>query len=357
MTRAFTATRRQICELRLAAQGIATPTFETPAQVVQHMLAMQAQDFPGAKWSVGLRTGAATDSDVEAAIARREIVRSWPMRGTLHFTAREDLGWMLSLTRDRMVRSAAGRHRQLELDDESFALAARIAVEKLSSAETIGRTALLNAFDAAGLSTAGQRGNHLLWYLNVTGLLVFGPLDGKQHSFALFENWVGTGRDLGTDEALAEFVRRYFYSHGPATIRDFAWWSSLTLTDARKGLAAVVDELEVLEVEGVTYYHRPGLEPAQASICVLPGFDEYLLGYQDRSAPLTSEWSNRIVPGGNGMFFPTVVVGGEVVGTWKRTSAAKQSTISIDAFAPAALKARTEFDRYAEFLATPVRVL
>jgi hypothetical protein len=361
MTRAYTASRRQIATLRLAAQGIDAPAFDTPVEVVRHMLAIQAQDFPGAKWSVGLRTVGATDADVEAAIAAREIVRSWPMRGTLHFAPAEDLGWMLGLTRDRMVRGAAGRHRQLELDDASFALAARIAERELSRSDTISRTGLLAAFDAAGLSTAGQRGTHLLWYLNVTGLLVFGPLDGKQHSFALMEQWVRTGRALTGDEALAEFARRYFRSHGPATDRDFAWWSSLTLTEARRGLAAIAIELEKLEIDGTTYYHRAGLKPAGPGVLVLPGFDEYVLGYQNRTAQLAVDWGTRIVPGGNGMFLSTVVVDGEIVGTWKRTPAANHISVELVPFSPLTVRSRkaahTTLQRYAGFVSKPVKLL
>ena len=360
MTRAYTASRRLISTLRLAAQAISSRPFETPVEVVRHMLAMQAQDFPGAKWSVGLRMAKATDADIEQAIADRQIVRSWPMRGTLHFAPAEDLGWMLSLTRDRMVKSAAGRHRTLELDDASFALAARVAERELSKSAVIGRSALLDAFEAAGLSTAGQRGNHLLWYLNVTGLLVFGPLDGKQHSFVLLEDWVRNGRPLAGDEALAEFARRYFTSHGPATDRDFAWWSSLTLTDARRGLAAVAGELEKLDVDGTTYYHRPGLEPA-TGVFALPGFDEYVLGYQDRTAQLASEWATRVVPGGNGVFFPTIVVDGEIVGTWKRSTGQKQVSVEITTFAQLSARttsaARTSLQFYAKFMQMPLRFL
>ena len=343
MTRAFTAERRQLTALRLAAQRISSTTFTTPAEVVRHMLAMQAQDFPGAKWSVGLRATGVTDADVETAIAERAIVRSWPMRGTLHLAPAEDLAWMLSLTRDRMVRGAAGRHRQLELDDASFTTAADIADGLLTGNRIVGRTALLAAFDAAGLSTAGQRGNHLLWYLSVTGRLVFGPLDGKQHSFVLLEEWVPKPRQLDRDEALGEFARRYFTSHGPATDRDFAWWSSLSLTEARTGLSIAKKDLDELQLDGTTYYLAPGLEPASSAVHALPGFDEYVLGYQDRSAQLAPSMATRIVPGGNGMFLSTIVVDGEILGTWKRTSTAKRIAIEVVPFEAISKKALAGF--------------
>jgi hypothetical protein len=357
MTRAFTADRKRLATLRLAAQGIASPAFETSLEVARHLLAMQAQDFGGAKWGIGLRTRHATDADVELALANREIVRSWPMRGTLHITAAEDLGWMLGLTGERIVQSAAGRHRQLGLDDAAFALAARIATAELEKHQVVARSALLAAFDAGGLSTEGQRGAHILLYLCVTRLMVFGPVEGKQHSFVLLDDWVRTRRDLTGDEALAEFARRYFVSHGPASDRDFAWWSSLTLTQARRGIAAVADELDALEIEGVRYWHRAGLEPAAAGVVALPGFDEYVLGYQDRAAQLAPEWFERIVPGSNGMFLPTVVVNGEIVGTWKRTETTRAMKVAVVPFAPITVAMKPVFTRYSAFVGKPVKIV
>lgn len=342
MTRSYTADRRLLATLRLAAQGIGGALFEHPVEVVRHLLAMQAQDFAGALWAVGLRTAAATEADVEQAIADRQIVRSWPQRGTLHLVAAEDLHWMLALTSARTVQSAAGRHRALGLTDADFAAAARIAETAIGSG-TLERGDLLAALDAGGVSTEGQRGAHLLLYLAVTGLTVFGPRVGKQHSFALLDGWAPSRRALDGDEALAELALRYLASHGPATDRDLAWWSSLTLTQVRRGIAAVAPQLERLTVDGTDHWHRPGLTPAPAGVHALPGFDEYVLGYQDRSAQLGADWAARIVPGGNGMFLPTVVANGEIVGTWKRTG----SVISTSG--------RTaSFARYGRFLGTPV---
>ena len=350
MTRAFTATRAQLAQLRLSAQAIGSPGFDRPVEVVRHLLAMQAQSFDNATWAIGLRTSSATNSDVEAALAAGEIVRSWPMRGTLHFTPAEDLGWMLGLTAARTVQSAAGRHRALGLDDDAFALAARLAEGAVGRAGVLGRAELLSALNAGGLSTEGQRGAHVLLYLCVTGLLVHGPPAGKQQTFALLGEWVRSARALTGDEALAEFARRYFLGHGPASDRDFAWWSSLTLTQARRGLAMVADELQALTVEGVEYWHRPGLEPAPPGVAALPGFDEYVLGYQTRTAQLTAEWFLRIVPGANGMFLPTIVVDGEIVGTWKRTGV-------IDEFAPLSAAHRRalerQLQRHADFVRLP----
>ena len=364
MTRAFTANRRQLTSERLVAQRLApVAATATPAEVVRHSLAMQAQDFPGAKWSVGLRSPGSTDASIEQSIADREFVRSWPVRGTLHFVAGEDLGWMLALTGERMIRSAAGRHRQLELDDTDFALATDLATAALSGGVVMRRDTLIATIEAGGLSLSGQRAAHVLLYLAARGLTVFGPVDGKQQTFTLLDEWVPSPRVLDHDESLGEFALRYFTSHGPATIRDFAWWSSLTLTDARRGLAIALESgtLEQRSVADVAYI-GPASTPSSASgVLALPGFDEYLLGYSDRSAPLAAEHFDRIVPGGNGMFLPTIVVDGEVVGTWRRTIAAKTVTIEPLPFDGSRLTAaavrgfRSAASDYARYLGRELR--
>jgi len=351
---AYSSSRRLLTSLRLSAQWIATPRDATPAQVVRHLTAMQAQDFAGAKWSVGLRSIGITDAAVEAALAAGEIVRSWPMRGTLHFVAPEDLGWMLRLTSARLRRAAAGRHRQLELTERDFAGARDLALEHLGGGRALPRNDLLALWGDNGISPAGQRGAHLLIHLAQTGVLVFGPVAGKQHSFVLLDEWVREPRRLEREESLAEWARRYFTSHGPATVRDFAWWASLTLTEAREGLALALPELERLEVDGVDYFHSPGLEPARAGVHLLPGFDEYMLGYQNRGAALDAEHAPSIVPGNNGMFMSTIVANGRIVGLWKRTSRAKRVDIALEPFG-AAPKVDAAIARYAAFVERPVQ--
>ncbi len=356
MTAAFTPSRRRLTELRLSALGIDEPVAETPDAVVRNALATQAQDFLGTLWSVGLRTPSATAHDVESAHAAGRFVRSWPMRGTLHFVIGEDLGWMLGLTSARMWQTAAGRRRQLGLTDDDFSRAESVARELLSGGGTAKRTDLLAAIRAAGIETEGQRGIHILGQLAQLGILVLADRD----AWTLLEEWVPSPRRLERDEALEEFAYRYFTSHGPATVKDFSWWSSLTLTDARAGLASARDRLDELELDGATYYLRPGLKPASRSVHLLPGFDEYLLGYGDRSAQLAGEHANTVVPGGNGLFMPTIVVDGEVVGIWRRERAAKQTVVTLTPVRPLtglAMRGVTKkIRRYAEFMQTDVEL-
>ncbi|MDP9028677.1 MAG: winged helix DNA-binding domain-containing protein, partial [Actinomycetota bacterium] len=275
---------------------------------------------------------------------------------TLHFVRPDDLPWMLELTGRRMARSAAGRHRQLELDEQQFDRAERIARERLDGGATVSRAELLEAFAAGGVPTTGQRGAHLLVQLAHTAVTV---LVG-QSEYALLAHRVPTPRVLEPDEALREFALRYFLSHGPATIQDFAWWSSLTLTDARAGLAAAREQLDELEVGGTRYYLPPGLEPAGRAVHLLPGFDEYLLGYSDRRAPLSGAGTEVIVPGGNGMFLSTIVVNGEVVGSWRRAAKANRVELTTSPFAELSATTRSAIgraaERYGRYLEQPIEV-
>ncbi len=242
---AFTPARRRLTELRLTALGIGAPSAATPDEAVRSAFAMQAQDFHGALWSVGLRTPGATAASVEAAHAAGGFVRSWPMRGTLHFVAADDLGWMLGLTGARMLQTAAGRRRQLGLTADDFERSEGIARARLTGGGQATRAELLAALESDGVSIDGQRGYHILGQLAQLGILVLAGRD----SWALLEEWVPAPRRLERDAALREFAFRYFSAHGPATVRDFAWWSSLTLTEARAGPPAARDPQRAQQVD------------------------------------------------------------------------------------------------------------
>jgi hypothetical protein len=275
------------------------------------------------------------------------------MRGTLHFVAPEDLGWLLDITAARSMASLTGRHRQLGLTAEDFARAERVAERRLAGAPAT-RAELLAAWETDGLSTEGQRAAHLLVRLAQSGLIVM----TGQDRWALLDEIAPAPRRVDREAALRELALRYLTGHGPATDRDLAWWAGLTLADARAGIAAAADGLERLDLDGRTYWMRPHLEPAATAVHLLPGFDEYLLGYTDRSAPLAGAALETVVPGSNGMFLATIVAGGEVVGTWRRTQTARGVTVSPAPFrelsaAQTAGVARAA-RRYARFLGAPL---
>ncbi|MGH3798493.1 MAG: winged helix DNA-binding domain-containing protein [Pseudonocardiaceae bacterium] len=216
-------TPHDIALLRLAAQRIAGPGFATATEAVRWLTAMQAQDYPGAVTSIALRTEPGTRQCVEAALNAGEVVRSWPMRGTLHFVSAEDLPWMLSLTTTRLLAGAASRRAALGLDLPTIEHAGQLATDALAGGRQLRRDALLAIWDDAGLLTVKQRSYHFIWHLAQTGTLCYGPVrDGEQH-LVLLDEWVPNPKRPERDEALGEWVLRYFRSHGPATAKDFAW--------------------------------------------------------------------------------------------------------------------------------------
>lgn len=305
---------------RLANQHISRPPFRDPADVVRWLGAVQAQDYVGGLWAIGLRTKGATEATVEDAVARRTIVRTWPMRGTLHFVAAEDVRWILPVLTPRVIAGAQGRFRQLGLDAATFTKSARVAEKALVGGNVVRRDKLYEIWNAAGIATHESRGLHLLGVLSQQGLLCFGPRDGKQQTFTLLEEWVPASRTLERDAALGELARRYFRSHGPAAVQDFAWWGGLTITDARSGLESAKPELESADVNDRELWFA-GSSPAKGksdAAFLLPPWDEFTVAYRDRSDVLDPKYATRLNAGG-GLLSPVIVVRGSVIGTWKRT--------------------------------------
>ena len=340
--------------LRMAAQWLVGPRAESPTEAVRWLTAVQAQDLPGALTSVALRTCRGSRAGVLAALDAGEVVRSWPMRGTLHLTAAEDLGWMLELLGPRVLAGAATRRAALEITEADTERARELAVAALQGGRRLSRAELLAAIADGGVSTAGQRGYHLLWYLAQTGTLVLGPTRDGDQLFVLLDEWVPAPRLLDREAGLAELALRFFRSHGPATVKDLARWGGLGLRDVRAGLAMAADRLERLEVDGTEHWLDPEtpdrLAAARAeaeAVHLLPGFDELVLGYADRSCTVPPEFAGRIVPGNNGMFRATAVHAGTVVGVW-RTGRGAARPIDLEAFTdlPADVLAAVQ-ERYA----------
>ena len=336
---------RDLCRLRLRHQQLLASTAKSPAEVVAALGALQAQDYLGALWSIGARLPGSTEAGVERAIAARAIVRSWPLRGTLHFVAAADLRWMLALLAPRVIAAAAARaKREHGLDARVLARCRKIIARALGGGGRLTREALQSTLEDAGISTRGQRGYHILWRLAQEGLICFGPRAGKQHTFVLLDEWLpapANAKPMDRGAALAELARRYFRGHGPATARDLAWWAGLTLTDARAAIGALVPELEVETIDKIEYWAprdafaaRAAAKSSGSAVQLLPGFDEYLLGYADRSAALAAAHAKKIQPASNGLFLATIVLDGLVAGTWRRELRRDHVALAAAPFAP-----------------------
>lgn len=360
--------RKTVGRLRMASQGLAggARPSSSVADAVRWMTAMQAQDLQAAMWAVGARVPGCGLTDVRSAIDSGAVVRSWPMRGTLHLVAPEDLRWMLGLTADRLTKMIAARHRELEITWADIEKCRDIALDQIAGGGPASRTELFTAFDAAGQPTKGQRGIHILGTLCRHAWLVQGPLAKNQQLLVAFEDWIPVSRKLERQEAVAEFLLRYLRSHGPATLRDFAWWTQIPLTEVRAALESVRGLLVDFRFDGGDFWMSPETAslldtgvPGARSILLLPGFDEFLLGYTDRRAVLPPEHSGRIVPGGNGVFKKILVAGGEVIGTWSRDGTGPRAGVVpelFDAARPLGPAAEAAFakaaQRYFTFLST-----
>jgi len=324
----------QLLQRRAHAQGI-DARFETPQDVVRGLLAMQAQDYLGSLWAVGLRMRDPSQAAVEAAIAQRRIVRTWPMRGTLHLLVADDVRWMLELLAARSIARDAGRLvRQHGLDAAALQRCRKVIAKVLRDGQPVQRSAVYQALDDAGIVTAQQRGLNITGRLAQEGLICGGPRDGKQPTFVLLDAWVPQAPAKSRDEALAQATLRYFSSRGPATAQDFAWWSGLTLKDAQAGLAMAGNRLAQDTIDGRTYWRAPDAAAASAnSVVLLPPFDEYLLAYADRSAALDPAHGKQVL-GVNGLVSASIVVDGKVAGIWKRVLRKDAVSIAASPFAP-----------------------
>jgi hypothetical protein len=347
---------------RLRNQRIAGAGFQRPGEVVAWMGAVQAQDYLGALWALGIRMETAREEMIEQAIADRTVVRTWPMRGTLHFVAPADVRWMLALLRPRVIAGQRARHRQLELDQAAFDRSRDIVTRALEGGRRLTRDALYETLEAARIATTGQRGIHILQRLALEGLLCFASREGKQQTFALLEEWVPAARTLERDEALAELAGRYFQSHGPATMQDFAWWSGLTVAEVKMGIELAGPRLEREVIDGQAYWlaaasagEEPAARPPSPTVWLLPPFDEYTVAYKERSAVLDP--AHGRVMSGNGIFYPMIVVDGQVAGTWKRVFKKGSAEITLSPFSPLKKKERQAAvlaaERYGDFLGKP----
>jgi hypothetical protein len=349
-------TSHEIARQRLWNQQIAQPSFTQPGQVVAWLGAIQAQDYLGALWAVGLRMPSATEQVIEQAIAEKQIVRTWPMRGTIHFVAPADARWMLDLLTPRVIQRSQPRLKQLGLDAAIVQMSAKIIAKALEGGKQLTRNELYQVLESAQIATSGQRGLHILGQLAHQQLICFGARSGKQPTFTLFDEWLPDAPTLPSDQALPLLAMRYFAGHGPASIHDLIWWSGLTRSAAKAAIAGCDAQLAHERIGDQEYYWVPGAtQPTtEPTVALLPPFDEWLVGYRDRSATLDPAHMQLVVPGSNGIFNPIMVADGRVVGTWKRVLAAATVTSTYSPFGPLRDLHMEQFhgaaQRYAQFV-------
>jgi Winged helix DNA-binding domain len=304
---------------RLQNQRLSSAHFAKPADVVSWLGAVQAQEYPGARWALALRMRRATDSGIERAFAAGEILRTHVMRPTWHFVAPADIRWMLALTAPRVRVATATYDRRLGIDAAVIKRSNKAIARALKGGRQLTRQELRAALQKAGVAADGtQRLAHLVMHAELDAVVCSGALRGKQFTYALLDERAPAARALPRDEALAELTRRYFTSHGPAQLQDFVWWSGLTTADARAGLDMAGRHLTADVIDGKRYWFPSSMRavvPPARTAYLLPPYDEYLIAYRDRSAALDADLWKPIAD--RDPFSSTIVVDGQVVGGWR----------------------------------------
>ena len=322
-------TEIDVSHFRLLNTGLAISPFQSPEQVVRHLGAMQAQDFAAAKWSVGLRMQKATDVIVEKAFNEGKFLRTHVMRPTWHFIMPEDIRWMQELTSPRLKKILRPYDRKLGITDEMIAKSQKLIAEALKGKNFLNRVELAEYLKNNGISALGQKLAHLLYYSELNALICSGPRNGKQFTYGLLEEIVPKAKNLNKEEALTKLALKYFVSHGPAQIRDFAWWSGLPAKEANKGLDLVKSKLTPTTVNGKIYWYPPDIEVQSHYMSkardvldkqafLLSVYDEYSIAYKDRSDTSEKRDIERMLAMGNALT-AVIILDGKVAGTWKRT--------------------------------------
>jgi winged helix DNA-binding protein len=315
----------ELIRRRLANQRLLRSSFRAPAEVVSWLGAMQSQDYSGAKWAIGLRA-AVTDQDVDRACDEGAIVRTHILRPTWHFVARDDIRWMLALSGPRVNAINAHYYRKMELDERTCTRSRNVFERVLRDGRSLTRPELGAALRRAGITADGTRLAFLTLRAELDAVICNGPRRGKQLTYALLDERVPPAAPVDREAALAELARRYFTSHGPATLKDYVWWSGLTVRDAKAGVDLAGSSLVSDDVGDLTYWSadrrtpRGGGGKASTSLCahLLPNYDEYLIAHKDRHLVM-SRGSGDGVTRIKDPFVHHVVIDGRLAGSWTRT--------------------------------------
>jgi hypothetical protein len=313
-------TLNEISNSRLKSQKISETEFKNPKEIVSWMGAMQAQDYHMSKWAIGVRLSDPVEEKVEEAIDRGEIIRIHVLRPTWHFISADDIYWMLDLSAPKIKSSLKTRHKELELTETIIEKTQSILLKKLSNNFGLTREEIEKEFSHAKIRTDANRLSHILFRSEMDGIICSGPLKERKITYSLLHERVPHKKDLSRDEALAELAKRYFISRCPATMEDFMWWSNLSVKDVRKATDYIKQGFSTEATDNGTFIipdtFSGGLSN-ETQVHLLPAYDEYLISYKDRSSSLAAI-NNKKTVSDNGIFFPIIVVNGQVEGIWKR---------------------------------------
>ncbi len=341
-----------IINYRLSNQQLLNLKFNSAEETVSHLGAVQAQDFNAAKWSLGLRVKNTSNKNIENDFNDGKILRTHIMRPTWHFVSPENLYWIQKLSSDRVKRLMNHYNKKLELTDVIFEKTNRLLSKWLKDKNYLTRQGIKVLLENEGIKTNVQRLGHIVMWAELDALICSGPLRGKQHTYGLFSERVSKQKSLDREGSLAELARLYFQSHGPALIKDFSWWSGLTMKDAALGVLFNKPKLGSEIRGGKEYWFFSSVISQQLpaklaklrlsvnSVLLLSVYDEYFIGYTDRSLILEEEYKMEMAAVGNALLTSLVVSDGKVIGTWKRTLRQGAAEIKVNLFRKLSSKER-----------------
>ena len=349
--KSISADNTRIASVRLSNHQLLGTECLMPYQIVAHFGMMQAQDFNSATWAIGVRLCGYTEKLIHKSFNRGEILRTHVLRPTWHFVTPENIRWMLKLSEKRIMQSMKSRDLELGLSDDIYVKCYHIIANALEKVDHLTREALMIILQEAGFAFNTSQMYHVLAGAEAHGIVCSGALHEKNHTYALLEKRVPPAKPLTKDESLAKLAGIYFTGHGPATLQDFVWWSGLSVGEARQGIEDVKDELVSEMIDGQKYW-MPNAEVRQINstneVQLLPAFDEYIVGYKDRAAIMTSE-NHRKAVSSNGVFRSVVIKEGQVIGLWKKATSGKK-TIAVTPFEPLDSQTQQQIDAATEKL-------
>lgn len=327
-----------IAHQRLYNHRLITTEFEKPSDVVAWLGAVQAQEYAHAKWALSQRMHEGfTDTEMERAFTNGEILRTHVMRPTWHFVTATDIRWMLELTGPRVDALNGTMYRKLELDDALFAKTNAALTKFLAGGKQMTRVEIGKALAEIGIVADGVRLGYIVHRAELDAVVCSGPRRGKQFTYMLLDERAPHAKSLPRDEALATLVKRFFTSHGPATVQDFARWSGLTVADGKAGLEMNKPDLISETIDGDAYWFSvstPILNDVPMTAHFLPIYDEYTIGYKGLEAIIKPEYAEAMKNNNWSIFASTLEIQGYLVGVWRRTFEKKGVTLETQLFAP-----------------------
>jgi hypothetical protein len=347
---------RVLLQRRLGNQRLVGTSFRTAADVVSWLGAVQSQDYAAATWGLSLRAKGLSRAAIDDAFDAGEILRTHILRPTWHFVHRDDLSWLIALSGPRVDACCRSYYRAVELDARTFRRSHSVLERALAGGRHLTRPELAAVLSRSRIATSGLRLAFLVMEAELAGVICSGPRRGNQFTYALLRERAAPARGFVRDEALAELARRYFTSHGPATVRDFCWWSGLTQKDAKAGLAMNASTLVQEIVEGLTCWHdgrRLGRTARSPFVRLLANYDEYFIAFKDRGwfdGPRPSTSSAR----DQSIFAHQLVIDGQLWGAWSRALRGNGVHVNVRPFRTLTrterLALEAEVERYGAFL-------